>query len=181
MFLNITIFTVICYILLSKKVSSLKSTDFCIINKEMELEVICKHEQCGFDLCAIDHKSCSNLNRWYATIEKYIDSFYLDKDIKNVDSLNTFLGQIKHCEPSKYIELRKHVCSIREHCQFNQQYELSQVLKPFRLKLKPCFCKSNLKFRCHHNYCSDSKQTCKKFVELISDDLTQLKLQFNKC
>lgn len=42
---------------------NIESKDFCILNENIQKTTFtCRKQQCGFDLCSKDHKSCANLN-----------------------------------------------------------------------------------------------------------------------
>ena len=158
----------------------IKSINFCIYNKDMEQKAVCKQEQCGFDLCSTDQKSCENLNNWYMILDTYIAKYNTKIDTNKVESLNTFLENIKLCTTFQLIYLKKRVCSIEENCKFNQQYELRQLLKPSKLKLKQCACSGRLSFKCGINYCSDNKHTCNKVLKYMSES-TKSEKQINNC
>jgi hypothetical protein len=49
----------------------LEPTDFCILNENIQKTFTCRKQQCGFDLCSKDYKSCANLNAWYMLIENH--------------------------------------------------------------------------------------------------------------
>jgi hypothetical protein len=167
-------------ILFIQKTFSIQPNNFCILNKKIQKQVVCNKQQCGYDLCSNDEKSCKNLNKWYTfvynmlMIKKVADQYE-----KEMEKFDQFFGFIKECKPNQYITLNKQVCSIQEICYLNKKYELRQLLKPSNLKIKPCACLSKLKFRCENNYCSDSKHTCNKANNTLTD-LAYLN-QINKC
>jgi hypothetical protein len=171
------------FILLIKLISSFKPSYFCILNQKIQNEVVCKKQQCGFDLCSIDKTSCKNLNNWYGQCINNKDHklFLTNVTINKIEYFNKFLEEIKECNPNEYISFKKQVCSIKETCQFKQQYELSQLLKPFKLKfkVKPCGCFGKLKFKCGKYYCSDNKYTCNIILKSMIDS-THLSF-INKC
>jgi len=155
-----------------KLILSIKPTYFCILNEKIQDEVVCKKQQCGFDLCSIDQRSCKILNYWYRLYEKQNANLNLNNETINlVEYFSEFLEEIKECNLNEYTSLKNQVCSIKETCQFNQQYELSQLLKPFKLKfkVKPCACFGKLKFKCGKYYCSDNKYTCNIILKSIID------------
>ena len=151
---------------------NLKANDFCFLSKNLPKQIACKSQQCRTDLCAIDKKTCKYINDWYLVVEKYISGLNIRK---NTQKFSEFLKEsfesIKECKPSEYIDLNKQVCSIKESCQFNQNYKLSQLLKPFKLKfkIKPCACLGKLKFKCGKYYCSKNKYTCNSILKSIID------------
>ena len=55
----------IIYLMMIQFNSSIKSNDFCYLNQIMGHGLMCNYYKCGFDLCAIEYKSCGHINKWY--------------------------------------------------------------------------------------------------------------------
>jgi hypothetical protein len=178
MFVNKSILVI--YFLLIRFTLNMKINNFCILKSNIQEQAICKNEQCEFYLCSDHKKSCENLNNWYASLEKYVENLKVKKIIKLIYYFNKFLDNIKECGTTQYISLKKQVCSIKENCQFNQHYELSQLFKPFKLKPKSCFCSGKLSLKCGEYYCADNKHTCNKILKYISESAKSEK-KINKC
>ena len=160
----------IIYLLLKDITLSMKSKDFCILNANIEEEVICKKYQCGFDLCATDDKSCDNLNAWNMIIKKYANESKVD-----IEKLDKFLDNIRECVPNEYISLKEQVCSIKKTCKLFQKYMGEIILKSKKtktsIKSKPrsCACSGKFSFRCGRYFCTESKITCNKALKSLND------------
>jgi len=145
--------------------SSIKPNDFCLLKLEIHEQVVCKKQQCGFDLCSDDEETCKKLNEWYTIVGNYMDP---KKYIQ-------YFEDIKECKPNEYIKLKGSVCSIKNVCKFYEQFKRRNQL----LKHDQCICSGNLSFKCAKNYCTDNRHTCSKVI-LFLNDSTYLK-HINKC
>ena len=154
---------------------SIKPSDFCFLKLEIHQQVVCKKQQCGYDLCSKDEHSCKSLNDWYMLINNY-NSYLNTKDPNKYIKL---IQNIKECKPNEYITLNKNVCSIKNNCEFYEQYKLRQLFKAVTLKYKQCLCSGKLSFKCGNYYCTYNKQTCSKLINFLNDS-TYLK-QIKKC
>jgi hypothetical protein len=152
--------------LINQMTLSIKPNDFCLLNKDIYEKVICKKQQCGFDLCSKDKESCKNLNTWYMIVKTYM----------NPKKYIEYLENIKECEPNMYTSLKENVCSIKIACKFYEQYKHRKANKSAR---KLCACSGELNFKCGKNYCTNNKITCTKLNESLVDS-TYLKY-INKC
>jgi hypothetical protein len=150
----------------------LEPTDFCILNENIQKTFTCRKQQCGFDLCSKDYKSCANLNAWYMLIENHTNQ------IKELIKLDKFLESIKKCKSNQYkSSLKIKVCSMKQVCQY---YKLIHFYKPVKLMLNKCICSDKqFKFKCGKYYCSDNKNSCSKASNYLNDPIYSKNI--NKC
>ena len=84
---------------LNRITNSLKSNDFCLLNKTNNL--ICKHYQCSLDVCSKDKRSCDQLKNLFKNNQN--NNFYFLERIKIFSYIYFFI--INSCQQKCHLLL----------------------------------------------------------------------------
>jgi hypothetical protein len=153
---------IILFLILSKLLVALQSTDICIRNEKIKCELTHQNNLCGHKYCTISNETCEQLITLRNALN--LNKYYNNNNNNNVKTYKNLIKQIRKCKviPSNSIESNE-ICIKKKECSLVNKIIYPFGVVKFHHKIE-CKCDQfNYEYECDNNYCLLNESKCEKF------------------